>query len=245
MTVRGVRGLKSTARRPKSHPLSRSQSSSGSNMTVCGEDPAKVVVAAGSRELGPLEPVHSTPAASSAGSPDRPSLHDLGIQSGTTSEEILQREPLIRKALRIIAPQPEFLEACHLDVVDSINTIEVATACLKKDVRVLKNLHSLLVRASKLIRAAGLTPWLDLTDEIALCTRPLAAPSTGPSKQAAAVLEAAWLISKWSNKDRIAATRGNKWHRLSAILYGEKIDLFNHMREYMRATRPNSKKKSR
>src|SRR6516165_3794961 len=40
------------------------------------EDLAKVVVAAGSRESAPLEPVHCTPqAAPSAGSPDCPSLH--------------------------------------------------------------------------------------------------------------------------------------------------------------------------
>src|SRR6202011_2276519 len=40
------------------------------------EDLAKVVVAAGSREPAPLEPVHGTPKASpSADSPDCPSLH--------------------------------------------------------------------------------------------------------------------------------------------------------------------------
>ena len=40
------------------------------------EDLAEMVVAAGSQESAPLDPVHSTPKASpSAGSPDRPSLH--------------------------------------------------------------------------------------------------------------------------------------------------------------------------
>src|ERR1700738_2711894 len=40
------------------------------------EDLAEMVVAAGSREPAPLEPIHSAPKASpSASSPDRPSLH--------------------------------------------------------------------------------------------------------------------------------------------------------------------------
>src|SRR6202035_3032269 len=40
------------------------------------EDLAEMVVATGSRESAPLEPIHCAPKASpSAGSPDRPSLH--------------------------------------------------------------------------------------------------------------------------------------------------------------------------
>src|ERR1700760_1848161 len=123
MTVRGVRGSRSTARRPETQPLSQSQSSGGSNVTVRREDLAQVVVA---------------PAPSAAGSPDRP-LHDLGMRSGMTTEEVLRREPLIRNALRIIAPQPKFFEACHLDVVDSIVTIEVTTAYWKKEIGPLKS----------------------------------------------------------------------------------------------------------
>jgi hypothetical protein len=117
-----------------------------------------------------------------------------------TTKEVLRREPLIRNALRIIAPPPKLFEACHLDVVDSIITIELTTAYWKKEIGPLKSLQSALVRASRFIRPAGLAAWLDLTEEIALCTRRLAASSTGPSKQAAAVREAAWLISKWRKK---------------------------------------------
>jgi hypothetical protein len=85
--------------------------------------------------------------------PESKPLSAVGMQTEMTSEQVAQeqkkREPLIRAALRLIAPQPEFSDTCRSDIEDSLNTIDVTTAYLKKDVRALKSLQSALVRPSR------------------------------------------------------------------------------------------------
>jgi hypothetical protein len=162
------------------------------------------------------------------------------------AQMLKKREPHIRAALKLLAPERRFRDECGSDIDEAITVIEVNTAVDKKETRALKSLQSALVRASALARAAGLRGDL-VKNQIALCNRLLAQPPwRPPSRQAEAVKEAIHLISKWNRKAPTGVTRGSKWHKLSAILYGDaKIDLFNHMRAYRRAARPSSKQISR
>lgn len=85
---------------------------------------------------------------------------------------------------------------------------------------------------------------LDLHEAIARCDRQLREPA-GPKRRSAdrekfAVHYARYLIAEFGDKKDLAVTRGNKWHKLSAVLLGDEgANLYRHMRALKDAVRPD------
>src|ERR1700738_2184327 len=76
------------------------------------EDLAEMVVAAGSRESAPLEPIHCAPKASpTAGSPDRPSLH---LRERNSSMKNRKRESCGRSTAYLVGLQTSAMRGVHL-----------------------------------------------------------------------------------------------------------------------------------
>lgn len=161
----------------------------------------------------------------------------------------MTREKQIKLALDELKPLQDAHAQCKRDIDDALDAIEWNGLNPKpystKTKNVVKQLVAALTRARNLhnqlvpLDDYGIVSPLDLENlngQIAFYEewrdeRPDSLYRTS-FKQQAAVKEARALILKYceGNKKDYSATRKNKWWRLSAILFGKKIDLLRHMR---------------
>jgi hypothetical protein len=80
-------------------------------------------------------------------------------------------------------------------------------------------------------------PFLDLAtiDRAIRCSEPRhyrVIYRAGETKQTFAVALAYELLSRWRKGEKIVTTRRKGWWQLAAILYGENIDLYRHLRTF-------------
>lgn len=117
---------------------------------------------------------------------------------------------------------------------------------LKKAIKHMKLAHLALTKLPPRVRRSFVDLKVQIRRaELWTTVRPGTSTHTG-FKQFVAVLGAAGLFE--TTLQKVSTTRWNRWHKLAAILYGDKsaiagrkpgIDFFNHMREYERQYRPH------
>jgi hypothetical protein len=154
----------------------------------------------------------------------------------------------VRRALKELAPAGNERAQCAAAIEDALEEIEFDALVLvaqKKETRRLvaqlygalrkcQSLHKALMRLDA--KCGGIVAPLDLSEEIACYEEWLAEPTERSGdralRQKSAVKHARALVVKYRpRKQDYTLTRRNAWHRLSAILAGDKkLDLFNHMR---------------
>jgi hypothetical protein len=158
----------------------------------------------------------------------------------------MTREQQIRAALRLLGPRIDHKDDLRSDIEAALVSIEMADPGhplgTKHNKQQLKKISAALQRAQAaadqlpfemrfiLTREPPSVAWLE--EYIQLAEQWLAEPTAPPGrpghKQRNTVIEASYLLAKYSLP--IWATRKGLWHKLSAILFGDlKADLFRHM----------------
>lgn len=151
----------------------------------------------------------------------------------------------IREALSLLTPKEEDRGECRERIFDALNVINIEVAnrehprtYVSKEAKLtLEQFCAALKRArdirNKLPPMMNMVSFssLDLDGYIATCEEYLAVPSGPPRRQAfrqrAAVIEARDLLMYYGK--RPTTTRLGAWHKLSAILFGDKrADLYHH-----------------
>jgi hypothetical protein len=158
----------------------------------------------------------------------------------------------IRAALKILKPSRRLRNSVMEEVKLSLAEIDAqarhAKPMSKQQRLVTARLLHALRRSAVLARGLSKDdPYWSLFPAIApaaiahcervLCKLP-AAKHRATDQQTLAVAHARFLISEFGDQKDLALTRGNGWHALAAILYGDgDIDLFRHMRSLKKRTR--------
>jgi hypothetical protein len=167
---------------------------------------------------------------------------------------IIYDEKVIGDALKILTPKPEWREECLEDIKTAFNNIEHPSLFPTRSKPANKALAQLLAALKRAQTAKAKLPWLeassfetacDLEAGIAFCDREeverkQAAPRKPrpPShKQREAVATAYYLVNHWLVRrrgiyDADALSRQSPWYKLSAVLFGKKVNLLAHMSDY-------------
>lgn len=156
----------------------------------------------------------------------------------------------MRKALVLLAPPRAKRDQCKRDIEAALENINEGDGLeaqpnsgpVREAVeRLLKQLED-CERAYKALfkldhaHAHELMSPLDLSEQISLYKEWLSVgpgpPRKSAAKQQAAVKDARTLVLNYRGEKEARKTRGNAWHELAAILFGDdQHDLFNHMRK--------------
>ena len=152
----------------------------------------------------------------------------------------LTRDQQVRKALKVLAPsaaeRAECVDEIKSAIEDEVECSDWPTPNSKKVRQAIKKYLQTLRRAQiahkelfklDLITGGALAPLPpSIIEEIEFCEEWLKEPTDPPRrtayKQRAAVKEARTLVLKYCKQKKDATqTKGNKWHSLSAILFGD------------------------
>lgn len=187
------------------------------------------------------------------------------LTSPPTRPPIIFKEKAIKDALRILKSKPEWEKDCREDIETGVTLVQhrdlFFVARSKPENIALAQLLAALKRARD---AKEKLPWFeksffemacDLEAGIAFCQRdeneqkqiPLQKPLGPPSRRQVQAVQMAWyLVNVWLVRRQgihavgghavHALSRHSAWHELSAILFGEKIDLITHMSRYKQKT---------
>jgi hypothetical protein len=162
-------------------------------------------------------------------------------------------EDKVSAALAILSPRPEMLDRVRDEIETAIIEIdrlsidkETSRAFSKTARQRIGSLMSALRRADRYANELSalhvegdillMKLKTVLPEYIELCEYWLAQSSKSSGrpelyKQQLAVAHARGLISTFGDPNGLALTRGNAWHQLAAVLYGDPTtDLFNQMR---------------
>ena len=157
----------------------------------------------------------------------------------------MTRDQQVREALRVIEPAQDDRARVADDIEDALNIIavgcsnaEAAKPLTGQDRKMLKQLLATLERSKKIAEnlAKHDDEWsypLALCEDIAHCKRRLSKKTHRTAyRHRYAVQEARDIVPKYCGWEEARVTRGNKWHRLSAVLAGDpKLDLLYAMRK--------------
>jgi hypothetical protein len=145
--------------------------------------------------------------------------------------------------LKILKPKPEQREECLEDIRMAFTAIERETPRYKEANKALARLLAALKRAHA---AKTKLPWqqvhyfetvCDLAAGITLCeneqkqtTKRIPRPPR--HRQMQAVMAAYALTQRWLPRNARSLSRQSPWYKLSAILFGKKVNLLAHMSRY-------------
>jgi hypothetical protein len=173
----------------------------------------------------------------------------------------LREYKLANDAVELIAPEARERYECWCGVEDAFKEIGYAlylerfcaTTSTKSQRKVARQLAIVLKRIGNALPElfndpdfpvrgfpkAELLKWRPILEEIG-DSRPRKRPQMNALKKRLAVAEAHQLLRKYSST-RVTATKGGKFCRLAALLYGDpKADLINQCKAYIRAPTPTA-----
>jgi hypothetical protein len=184
---------------------------------------------------------------------DMPVLHSIR----QATPPCVYDEKAINAALKILMPNPksEDDDWCRDDIMAAFATVadsDLFFAPRSKQAN--KALQRLLAALQRAKDAKRNLPWADarsfeiacdIEAGIAFCKReeneqkqmPPLKPRPPSHRQRVAVRMAYYLVCTWLGRGNYRAralSRQSAWYRLSAILFGKKIDLRAHMRDYQK-----------
>jgi hypothetical protein len=157
----------------------------------------------------------------------------------------MTREQLIKRAMKLVAPPASEHADCQAQIERALEVVESAgrDAEHSKITKKARGAYSaalkrLLIETRAIAAAGGALAMLPSVIEGAVAFDNMWSAGWRPhsrwKKQEWAAALAHHLLAQWRPEEKIVATKGKKWHRLAAILYGDPDDdLYRQLLKYL------------